>query len=478
MLKLRRTIALCGLLALAAVGSAKFGALDATISIDRALNSPTLTVKYTGAVASLVELRINGDSIATRSVAQDKDSGETNFTIDMASLRDGDNLVEVRLFDKNGRMIATEKTTITTDDGSPAPFFMDSPKMGQTVQGPIEISVGFNKNFTNSFVSFFIDNQLRAMTNTPPFTYTWDTAREANGWHELESWLVDDSNTTYRTKKIRIFVNNPGGHTNRQSSGVEPRKKAEPDVTPAANPSAKDGVTGSPAGPKPLDGKTAPTATPASPGITIPTTTLIPVTTLDLTPMANTSHGGMTGSAIGLKPAKAAASIATGPKLLTPTGTRFVAAVAPKIRQAPTAVEPIINAVHLIPITRGSRLPNLSTFAILMNGQFVDFDVTPRVDSGVPMTPLRFLFERDGGKVDWNGIDQTVTARAEGRDVFVKIGDTMAKVNESPIEMERAAYLESGRTIVPLSFIRDALNVNVQYDKATGHVLITSLDKK
>ena len=94
------------------------------------------------------------------------------------------------------------------------------------------------------------------------------------------------------------------------------------------------------------------------------------------------------------------------------------------------------------------------------------------------MTPLRFLFERDGGKVAWNGLDKTVTARAEGRDVFVKIGDALARVNESPIQMERAAYLESGRTIVPLSFIRDALNVNVQYDKATGHVLITSLDKK
>src|SRR5208283_6046347 len=101
-----------------------------------------------------------------------------------------------------------------------------------------EISVGFNKTFANSFVSFFIDNQLRSMSNTPPFSYIWDTSRDANGWHEVESWLVDNSNTTYRTKKIRIFVNNPSGHTIRQQ---EPRQKGEPDLTPKSNPTQKDG---------------------------------------------------------------------------------------------------------------------------------------------------------------------------------------------------------------------------------------------
>jgi hypothetical protein len=37
--------------------------------------------------------------------------------------------------------------------------------------------------------------------------------------------------------------------------------------------------------------------------------------------------------------------------------------------------------------------------------------------------------------------------------------------------------LERGRTIVPLSFIRDSLNVEVEYDPSTGHVLITTKKK-
>ena len=59
--KIKRTMALMGATALSA-GAFAF-AFDAEILIQRALNSPTLTVKYDGANASLVELRINGEKV-------------------------------------------------------------------------------------------------------------------------------------------------------------------------------------------------------------------------------------------------------------------------------------------------------------------------------------------------------------------------------------------------------------------------------
>ncbi|RYG34073.1 hypothetical protein EON81_16560, partial [bacterium] len=198
----------------------------------------------------------------------------------------------------------------------------------------------------------------------------------------------------------------------------------------------------------------------------------------------------------------------TGVRSLTPTGTRNVVlpkpaapktvapkAVAPKVtkgtngsiieirrtttvasNKVPTgAINAVASATSatMVSIVKGTRLPNFGKFSVVLNGNFVNFDVQPRVDNGVPMTPFRHLFEANGGKVKWEGLSKSISAEGDGKLVFLQIGDPMAKVNEISIRMEVSPYLDGGRTIVPLSFLREALKVNVDYDKATGHVLIT-----
>src|ERR1051326_3335192 len=116
-------------LAIMAVAAQAF-IFDGQIKIDRALNSPTLTVRYTNASAALVELRVNGESIATRSVNAGKSNGETTFNLNLASLNPGDNRVEIRLFDKAGQLLASETTTVTTEAQSQGPIFLSAPKMG------------------------------------------------------------------------------------------------------------------------------------------------------------------------------------------------------------------------------------------------------------------------------------------------------------------------------------------------------------
>jgi len=62
-----------------------------------------------------------------------------------------------------------------------------------------------------------------------------------------------------------------------------------------------------------------------------------------------------------------------------------------------------------------------------------------------------------------------------GQKVEFKIGQDFAMVNGSQVGFEKASFLESGRAIVPLSFVQRLLNVNVQYDPATKHVLINKV---
>jgi hypothetical protein len=131
----------------------------------------------------------------------------------------------------------------------------------------------------------------------------------------------------------------------------------------------------------------------------------------------------------------------------------------------------------MVQITYGQRLNNVATFSVLLNSKYVEFDVAPRVEKGVPLTPFRHLLEQAGGEVNWNNGSKIIDAKSDGRSIWLKIGDKIAKVNDLSVQLELAPFIENGRTIVPLSFIRDSLDVNVEYDPTTGHVLITSKKK-
>ncbi|HVL40068.1 MAG TPA: Ig-like domain-containing protein, partial [Fimbriimonadaceae bacterium] len=332
----------CLFVGLALLSNAAVAAIqDATILIDRAINSPTLTVKFSGVTVALVELRVNGVSVGTRSVGNLK-SGETNFTLDLASLRDGDNEIEIRLFDKGGKLVGRERTLIATDDGTHSAVFLRAPKMGATVQGPVEIQIGFGRTMRNAYVSFFIDNQFKSMTNVQPFSYIWDTQREANGWHELEAWVVDDDSNTHKTRKIRVFVNNPGGRTFRNPAPVKPEPKTPLVLEPAANPGRTSAggekglksAVGAPGSLEPGVKHAAPRAS----GLT----------------SAN-SLKSVTGSESGVKANPLQPGIAAGAKSLTPTGTRVASN---KLAEPKASIVPTAKAAALTPVKKGAKLPN------------------------------------------------------------------------------------------------------------------------
>lgn len=93
---------------------------------------------------------------------------------------------------------------------------------------------------------------------------------------------------------------------------------------------------------------------------------------------------------------------------------------------------------------------------------------------GVAEMPFRALFEQGGGSVDWHPDTRTVTAAKPGRTVELKIGSRRALVNQQVVQLIMPAFIKRGRTMIPLGFIRQAMNVNVQYNEKTGEVILTS----
>lgn len=518
-----RLLAIAGMAVLASLAHGSL--IDATVLIDRTDSNRQLTVRYSGAAVALLELRINGVSVDSKSVSDKKTSGETDFKLDMGSLEDGENKVEVRVYDGAGKLVGTQTSVVLVDRERAGPVFLTKPNSGSTVHGAVELQVEFERKLRDAFVSFFVNDEFMALKNYPPYTYIWDTAKMSNGWHEVQAMVLDGSNQQYKTQKVRVFVNNA-------RTGFTPRKEdptattpqpevrtSEPELLALATTGNEIGAVpaGSPVGLKSSSGSTSsaegqstlrPTGTR---NIDLPVP-VAPKTSTNATPVAlGPAHGPKTGGApetivaTNVKPiepsvrttrAETTAPVAVSPvepsvktpTVGTPSGTRFVSAetVAQNVVQpvTPTVAPTVGPAVHAattlapVAITFGQRLPDVGTFTIFYNNSPVLFDVAPRVTDGIPFTPFRHLFEQAGGKVGWEHASKTVLADGFGRHIWMRVGNPFAKIDDRSIQLERAPFIERGRTIVPLSFVTSTLDVEVQYDPNTGHMLVTSAEKR
>lgn len=446
-------------------GTAHAGFLDATVMINRAANNKTLSVRYEGAAVKLVEMRINGVSAATRSMSDAKNTGETSFTLDIASLETGDNVVEIMLYNADGKVVGTQKTVVNVDrSGSGGPVYLEKPIQGATVRGAMEIKLGLRDDLRNIFVSFFVDEKLITMRNFPPYSYLWDSTKVNNGWHEIQAWVVDKENNTFKTEKMRIFVNNPGGRTDREDQGTS---------NPASNP--VEGTVGDLNGPRGVNPGQGQLVDPLKGGIA----TDITARTLPAAPLvAINTIAPILGGLATTKPVNVGSGQLAGSQIVRPKFSHASASTSVKPFSINAGARHAANLPASTTIVYGTRLPMTGTFSILLNGKPVNFDVEPRVEQGIPLSPFRHLFEGAGGTVKWLNDTKEVSAQGMGRQVWFQVGNDMATVDDLQLRLEMAPFVDRGRVLVPLSFLVDSLDVKVDYDAATGHVFVSSNDKK
>jgi len=94
--------------------------------------------------------------------------------------------------------------------------------------------------------------------------------------------------------------------------------------------------------------------------------------------------------------------------------------------------------------------------------------------NGRVFVPLRGVFERMGAFVEWNPSTQTVTATRQSSTVKLQIGSNNAWVDGSTTMMDAPARLMSGRTMVPLRFLSEALGASVNWYAQTQTVAINT----
>jgi hypothetical protein len=511
-----------------AVGAGTF-ALD--VSFQSKSNSPVVTA----------ELWVDGVRWVRRDLDTPQLKNVLSFDVDASSLTEGKHNFVVKVFTADG---VVSETKIAVRAGSnegvlegsisgPDLSFL-TPGNGKKVQGVVELTVEAKaRNGQSPYVTFYVDKQFKTLKNYPPYTYTWDTTTVPNGYHTIEAMgYLDDANAT-TTRRIKVYVDNPGGATKVQNDVPDLKKAAAQPAATAASAIAKPLTI-----PLPKPEKTvkpvAKTATPAVAATTAPAKTAAPsiselpvatpakVVTLDL----NLNTNGPIGDTLpvaprSLQPVGKSATrlpdpgIAVMPQrvlratditpapLATPKTVKAapssavmapsgIAPVLPGPRVRMTAQAPVGSVkVPMVP-RRDTKntpkpfvkpalptLPGMEPIAerpvqVAFDGQRIAFDVQPRVEAGLPIAPFRHIFEHTGGEVMWVSESRIVRAVNADREVVIGIGKDKAKVNGAQVTLDRAAFIEKGRTIVPLSFVGRALDVDVKYDAATGRIQITS----
>ncbi|SCG84344.1 copper amine oxidase domain-containing protein [Proteiniborus sp. DW1] len=110
---------------------------------------------------------------------------------------------------------------------------------------------------------------------------------------------------------------------------------------------------------------------------------------------------------------------------------------------------------------------------VLLEGKELSFDVPPQIIEGRTLLPLRAIFEALGLEVGWDDATKTITGTVEGKEIVLKLDSKDAKINGEHKTLDVPAKVVNGRTLVPVRFIAESLDMNVVWNQNERTILIT-----
>lgn len=133
-------------------------------------------------------------------------------------------------------------------------------------------------------------------------------------------------------------------------------------------------------------------------------------------------------------------------------------------------------------IVTGSAVNNIAVFGaessdavnVTVGGNPISFDVPPQIIDGTTMLPVRLALEPLGAEFTWNERYQTVTIRANGKNIVLTIGAEIAVVDGEVSPLLKPAMIIDGRTLIPIRFVAEKLGYIVDWDNETRTVIISS----
>lgn len=114
-------------------------------------------------------------------------------------------------------------------------------------------------------------------------------------------------------------------------------------------------------------------------------------------------------------------------------------------------------------IKASEEFENLLAIDVRVGGELLTFDVAPVTINDRTMLPMRAIFDALGATVAWDNDTNTVTAAKGDITISLTIDNKIAAVNSKEYEMDVAPIISNDRTLVPVRFIADSLNCEVNW---------------
>ena len=112
---------------------------------------------------------------------------------------------------------------------------------------------------------------------------------------------------------------------------------------------------------------------------------------------------------------------------------------------------------------------------VTLNEQLLVFDQPPIVEEGRSLVPMRAIFEAMGAAVEWKDDTQSAIATKDDKKIIITVDNKVAYVNGEPHSLDVPAKVLNGRTLVPVRFVSEMLDCNVDWDEETQTVVIKSI---
>lgn len=111
---------------------------------------------------------------------------------------------------------------------------------------------------------------------------------------------------------------------------------------------------------------------------------------------------------------------------------------------------------------------------VMLDGELVKFnDQYPIIENGTTLVPIRAVSEMLKADVSWNQAQGIAYVNKSGKNIELHTGTTTAYINGKRYELEVSAEVVNNRTLVPLRFIAEALDVNVTWHGENRMVELT-----